>query len=535
MSVEYKVTTADGSTASIPSAKVVNDLRAIGVDATLTPDARNVNYVIDGQAMTMPVTELIASTVGPVAGIAFTPDGTDFSGVDSSLRLGIENFPNDRLRQKYLELTLESRGIENPVIYGQGSDWALFDPQTGKYKALTNKPGVDMSDIGMIGAEGARIAGSILGGAAGATAGAGAGPVGLLAGGALGSGVGGQVGRGLVDAYLAATEPGYRELVSNLGSEELKDIALQRSGQFGMDVAGGTLAGGLGLVPQLSKGLVTRAGSALSGGLEKAGAITRSAAGAAARSDIAKALGPELVAGAGPVQLGALLAQAPAAGARRIPTAGAWIANKLGRPDLAEELAGIGAQQAARGPSSGLDRMIRNWQTRIGGEPFQRAIPQGPRTAADVLEDLGQRAGTRLENWAKARGARRATAAENAMASDIGGTGIGARRAAPFTTEGYETAAKNLVAEESLPQYFGAAGRNLGAISEGLGAAGRGVLGGIEGSAGIGYRGLQGLGAGLEKVGQAGKLGFGLAQPLEYRLGAAAAGRFAEDQLYGGM
>jgi hypothetical protein len=549
MSVAYKVDMPDGTSAEITPSKVVNDLSAMGVQATLTPNGQEVHYNVNGQAMAMPVRDMIAGVLGPVTGILFDPGATDFSGVDSSLRLGIENLPSDDLRQKFLTFQMETRGIKDPQIFGQGSDWALFDPNSGQYKALTNRPGMDLSDIGQVGAEGTRILGSIGGGALGAASGLAAGPLGAVAGGALGSGVGGQLGRAGIDALLAATQPGYRETLASLAEEGLGDFAAQRAGEFGIDVAGGTLGSALGLIPGLKQGALTKLGSTLSGATERTGATLAAAGGAGARSEFAKQAVP-IFGGLETPQIAAWLAQGPAYVGRNLPKVGEWVGKKLGRPELAEEAAGLGAAQAARGPRQAIDRAIRDYQTTVGGEAFQRGINQPGRSAGDVLEDVGQRLGGRLENWAANRRATRAVAAENARASatrpiddTVGWTTEpyaetvrraaeergrrAAVAAAPFETDLGAAAADN------LGRYFGRGGRNIGDLAESLAAGGRTVERGIQGAAGLGFRGLQGLGYGLQGLGTAGKVGFGLAQPLEYRALGAGLGRLAEENYLG--
>lgn len=535
MSVAYKVDMPDGTSAEITPSKVVNDLSAMGVQATLTPNGQEVHYNVNGQAMTMPVRDMIAGVLGPVSGILFDPGATDFSGVDSSLRLGIENLPSDDLRQKFLTFQMETRGIKDPQIFGQGSDWALFDPNSGQYKALTNRPGMDLSDIGQVGAEGARILGSIGGGALGAASGLAAGPLGAVAGGALGSGVGGQLGRAGIDAILAATQPGYRETLASLAEEGLGDFAAQRAGEFGIDVAGGTLGSALSLIPGLKQGALTKLGSTLSGATERTGATLAAAGGAGARSEFAKQAVP-MFGGLETPQAAAWLAQGPAYVGRNLPKIGEWIGKKLGRPELAEEVAGLGATQAARGPRQAIDRAIRNYQTTVGGEPFQRSINQAAPGAGDVLEDIGQRLGGRLDKWAANRRAMRSVAAENTRASGAtpGQYGLAeeARRTAAQKAAPYETDFSATVGE-NLAKYLSRGGRNIGDLAESLAAGGRTVERGIQGAAGLGFRGLQGVGYGLQGLGTAGKVGFGLAQPLEYRALSAGLGRLAEENYLG--
>lgn len=523
MSVAYQVDMPDGSTAAIPPSKVVADLEAVGVPATLTANGQNIQYTLDNQLMTMPVRDLIGQTVGQVTGIAFDPNTTDFSGVDNKLRLGIENLPNDRLKQKFLELQLEAQGMDAPQVFGQGSDWAVFNPQTGQYKALTNKPGMDWSDLGQVGAEAARFAGNLLGGVGGAALGAGAGPLGILAGGSAGAGAGGQLGRGLVDVALAASTPGYRETLASLAEEGLGDFLGQRGTEALIDTAGGLLGTGLGMVPGLKQGLVTRAGSLASGGLEKTGQIAASAGGAAARSDIAKAIGPELAMNLGGPQLAAWIAQGPAYVARKLPNIGQWTARKLGRPELAEEMANLG-MTAARNRSK-MDSIMDAYKATVGGKAFTRPTQVTP-TAGDVLEDIGGGLTQKIRDWSTKRRTMRDIAAQNARASGGGlaeEAGAAAARAAPFETNFAARKAKDAA------DYIQGGFRNVGDIAEGVAMGGRAVERGIMGAAGLGYRGIQGLGLGAQGLGKAGKLGFGALQPLEYRLYGTGLGRMAEE------
>lgn len=494
MSVELQVETADGSTATIPAQRVASDLRQMGVQASLSPDGSMLEYDLDGVPMEMPVIDFVSQSIGPVIGLGFSADSTDFSTVDPELRLGIENLPNDSLRQKYLELNLESQGFENPKIIGKGSDWAMFDPASGSYKALTNRPGLDISELGQVGAIGAQALGSIIGGAAGASIGTGTAPgFGTFAGGAAGAATGGQIGRGLVDAYLAAQQPAYRELLGNLGSEEVVDIAIDRAQQAALDLAFGGAASGLPvLAPALAKGALTRAGATVSDVAQKGAYATRQALGAI-QNPLGQQVGAELAFQTGPVSLGAFLAQGPAYATRKAPEALRWLGQKTG----STRLQGIAEELARPISASGIgDRIVANWQSKFG-LPFSRTDKIAGPASGDVLSRAGSLAGRAIDDIRNARA--------------IAGGG------------------KNLPkysAEIALKELGKATGRGFEAAA----SAGRGIESGIERGMGALY------GAGrlatypIDALGRAGKFTFGMAQPLEYRTYGAIGSKLAEEQ-----
>ena len=513
MSYEIEIQAQDGSTATVPASKVVSDLQNVGVQATLSPDGQMLQYDLEGTPMEMPLTDFVEQSIGPVLSLSFLPQATDFTTVDPELRLGIENLPNDSLRRKYLELNLESQGIENPQLVGKGSDWALFDPTDGTYKALTNKPGLDLSELGQVGAIGAQALGSILGGALGAGAGTAATPgFGTFAGGAAGAALGGQLGRGAVDAYLAAAQPGYRNFLGSLGGEEFAEIANERTRQAALDMAFGGLAGGIGaLVPALSKGAITRGGAAAGLGLEKAAGAGRKVLGAA-QNPLGQQLGAELAFGTGPIQLGAWLAQAPAWLTKKAPQLMRWTGRKTGSEGLENLAEELGKRVPGGIPA---DDFVRQWQARFGGG-FRPGPGMQEAGAEEVLGRAGRKVGQKFDQW---RNARNAAKEQKAWEFDMGVRG---RKPTNFMNEN--------LGPWSAQQGLESLGKSVGRGAEAIGSIGRGVEGAIE----QGMRGVYGATrAGLypvEKLGQGMRVGFGLAQPLEYRTYGALGSRLTEEQ-----
>jgi len=525
MSLEYKIEAADGSEFNATPEKVVNDLRQIGIESSITPDGKMLHYDIDGVAMEMPVADFLSKTVGPVVGFSFLPDITDFSTVNPELRLGVENLPNDALRQKYLEFSLESQGIESPQIIGMGSDWALYDPGTASYRALTNRPGMDISDIGEIGAAAPRLFGNIVGGVGGAIAGGGITPA-SVATGAAGTAIGGQIGRGLLDAYLAASQPEYRELLSSLAEEGLGDVLMERVGEAGIDFATGALGGAIPLVPALSKGLVTRGGAAVSSGLQKVGSGGRKIA-STIDDPIGRAVGAELAMGTGPIQLGAFLAQSPAWLTRNLPKASQWAKGKLGlqtvTPGSADDL--------LRGVpvSSSLDDILTKWRNLNqygvgGGREGMRAA-----TSEEILGRQGEKIGRAVNKW---RDARQTQRFQNRVAEDLADVAGGAR--AGIKSDFRPGGASNAFSRINFETNVGDLGRATGRAFEAAALGGRALERGIEGLMSGIYKTAQVPLYGIEKLGQAGRLGFGALQPLEYRLMTTGGGRLAEEYIPGG-
>jgi len=139
------------------------------------------------------------------------PTQADYSQVNPAHRAAIEAIGDEDLKKVYLEGALKKQGIKNPQIMGNGRDFFYFDPQFGKYVALTNNPDWDKSDLAEAGAALPRIAGSIVGGAAGALAG-------NIPGGMAGAAAGGALGNTAAQGLVGYFNPDAGQVMSqNMG------------------------------------------------------------------------------------------------------------------------------------------------------------------------------------------------------------------------------------------------------------------------------------------------------------------------------
>lgn len=258
MSVDYTVGDGEGGD-KISATDVANTLTKAGYqNVTLAPDGQSIVLTDpSGEHGTLDIPSYLEQTMGgKVSSIMPSEGSVNYDNVDAALRAKMSVLPNDNnLRSIYLKGALQDKGIKDAKIVGSGDDFHYFNPETGKYYALTNKPGFDFSDAaGFVPKAASFVAGtggSIAGALGGGSLGAAAGPVGAIAGGAAGAGLGGTAGRGLVQAIGGAFDPRLREAL--LSEENLKDAAVQ----------GGTdaLFGGLTSAPVLQGLMKTGIGS----------------------------------------------------------------------------------------------------------------------------------------------------------------------------------------------------------------------------------------------------------------------------------
>jgi hypothetical protein len=237
----------------------------------------------------------------------FAPENAQSVENVSKYRAGIEGFSDPDMQTAYLQtIARKDFGVESPQIVGKGSDRYLYLPDKMQWVNLTNKQGMDMSDVvggGMaLGRGAASVAGGVLGGAGAATLAAPTGP-GAIAAGIAGGGLGSAAGSALADsAYaggLSLMDPAFREVASQNKGALAAGIGKNAlvSGLIG-GATGGAGAAFKGLATPISSALSStgRGASAVGGGVEAVGAGLGSPVG---RFGMQMGLDPTGISGAG--------------------------------------------------------------------------------------------------------------------------------------------------------------------------------------------------------------------------------------------
>lgn len=402
MTLEFKVESQDGAT-SLTSNDIAQAFQAQGFQqATLSPDGQTIHLVdASGGTAELNVPEFVGGkskvlSMTPVEGLV------DTSMVDPGLRASIGALGNHNdLKQLYLQGQLREKGFKDAKVVGSGDDFYFFNPETGKYSALTNKPGFDFSDAaGFIpkAAEtvlgiGGSIAGGLGLGAIGAATGTGllpgAGTVaGGIAGGSLGSAIGGATGRQMFDSAAQLLNP---DLMPYMNSEEFMS---GRNREAVFDAAGGALGGvGSAFLPKLmSKGVASTALSKAGGAVEKTGDIIGKGAAYLGSEEalprIARGISEGFVPITGQAQIPALIARSGElipAGLKGLNKAASWAYGRLGNAaNLAEETAG---QQTAKNLAewSALKGLVRE-KTPEWGAKFASYVKGADAPTAGVRE-----------------------------------------------------------------------------------------------------------------------------------------------------
>lgn len=255
--LQFEIETPEGNLETVTSNDVAQSFAQKGYqNVSISPDGLMISLTdANGAPGRIDVQKFVAGNA-KVAGVL--PTNVNYDTIDMGLRASIGALGNhDDLKKRYLEGQLREKGIEDAEVLGSGSNFFYFDPKTGSYNALTNKPGTDLSDIGGLTSYASPIAGfagSALGGVAGATASAapvlpvpGANIAAGIAGGAAGSAAGGWAARGLVDSAAKMLNP---KLKPYLESEE---IAQERNVDTAIDALGGGIGGALTKLPIINK------------------------------------------------------------------------------------------------------------------------------------------------------------------------------------------------------------------------------------------------------------------------------------------
>jgi len=451
----------------------------------LSPDGMSVTLVDDQGPYTMPIAEIAQQLGHQIIGI--TPENPNAENVSPALRFAVENLDDDDDRRMFLQAKINRRfGQQAPQIMGQGSDWFYFDPQTGQYNALTNAPGMDMSDVAGIAAPAAKIGSEILGYAAGGPLGGAAGNMAAnatmrnIAGAKEGQGFG-QFARQL-DYSNMLTNPQFAGMAEE--REALKDeMAANVDPDFASvstaEEQGGQILkeGGLSAAFGTGMGLAGRALKPVGTGMEMTGAgakrVGEFATGGPLRRE---ALGYSLP-GVGDAALAGTLARLP----RGATTMAAEGVEKLGRSETAKRVMG---ENAAGRVAQFAEEIMAPRGTDVAEQVARGARNMSPSgeigaNARDVLGNLGEKAGSKLQS----------AAYERALARLAAGNDPGIMN---FTTSAADMAARG------LPR----GGEIIGQGFENLARAGRGVERAAIGTGTAFGKGVQYGGAGMEALGR---------------------------------
>lgn len=190
--------------------EIVSQLTAMGeMPKGISPDSQLITLT-DAQIGEYQVkTEDILKEMGwKINGIEPTDVIEDF--VKPELRVAVSNLgTDDQVKKMYLQEKLRDMGLDQANIVGQGTDFYVWHPESNKYFALTNKRGMDMSDLASGLSQAPGFIGGAAGGALGALGGAGVGSIPLAMGGAAAGQLGGDV---LARGALAAYDPTFRKI-----------------------------------------------------------------------------------------------------------------------------------------------------------------------------------------------------------------------------------------------------------------------------------------------------------------------------------
>jgi hypothetical protein len=439
----------------------------------VSPDGTRIT-VNDGQgAFDIPMRSAIGA-LGWVPG-EFRPAEPDFSQVQLGMRAAVEKLPDDNARKMYLQHHMQSLGIESPTIEGAGTDWYVFNPQSGQWVAATNKPGLDWGDAMGAGLTGLRMVGAGVGGAFGAAGG--------IPGAMVGAAAGGTAVDALQRGLIAAHDPSYRaafDPMANAGEMGL---------EAGVDALGAGAGGAIAKMFGAGVAPVSRA-MATGGNLAQATGGAAKLAGGSLDSQLGRDVAAFGIPGAAEMQGLGVVGQLPAMaveGAAKLPGIGGRLMERAGRMpwmnDVAPEFAaglrqkGAGIAKRFAGVEEGGAGDILE---RAGGWMGQKAASGAPPRASwkPLVEEMNRYgfAGDEAEELAQgfARDQAMSGAGElgRRAGRGIGSVFEGAQRAG----QGFENAARSISGATIKTLKFGGAGvEQAGRGAQRIGNFGRGT------------------------------------------------------------
>lgn len=344
-SMVYTIAGPDGQPTTVDEGHVLTQAQKAGYPVT--------GVTADGQYMTAqeppdakgkagagykyPISQYLRDVGYQIHGVQ--PSASQESTVEPLLSGMISAMPeDDNLKKSYIKHTLESRGIANPQVVGNGHNWHVFDPGAQQWAQLSKEPGFDMSGLAAGAMAAPHILGAMAGGVGGAMAGGGLGSIPLAAaGGAAGS----ALGSGATELGMYGLDPDYRAAVNEqkgslnaIGTDMMKTAAYDAAGE----AIGAPIGKALGhLTAPIAK--------ALGGGLEGAGGIVSDVAGKVASKPGAVTVATDLLNPIGAVNTAGQAAsalQVPAEAITGIPKA----ARAFSQSDWANRIAGLGQKIA---------------------------------------------------------------------------------------------------------------------------------------------------------------------------------------------
>lgn len=500
----------------LDNAQAMQMLAAAGYQPqSVSPDGLTVTLVDQQGPYQVAIADALAEHGNKVTGVA--PLNFDSENVQHDWRAAVEFLPDEASKKAYIEARMKRNGVENPMVIGQGSDYFVFNPNNGQYIAVTNVPGMDMSDAWTALSQGGRMLGSAVGGALGAAGGTAALPVGgTIVGGAAGAAGGSAAFDTLARGGMA------------LADEDFRTIAGQNMGKMAADVAGNAAWEGLGGAGVGILGKAAKAFSPISTTAKTAGLVSEGAGslanmtGKALTSPLGRQLGQIGVPAADTIGAAGWLMQAP-----DILSRGA--AKGLGYLGKSETMRRISPGMAAglRNTSRGLlaPRPRATDSVRVAEEVAARfggTAPGTQATARDVLGNLAEGVGTKVNQSLghAGREVERQAALEAYQKAIASGASYeqarrsGIKAAVGAAEKGFDSA-----------QRWGRAGEVIGEGVEGLRTMGQGLEKTAEGIvAGAGY-GLRGAGATAQGFGRGARIAGTVGQPLEARAWTSLAGQ----------
>ena len=500
MSLDYSIVdNATGEDTNVDAQAIANHLAQAGwTNVQLTPDQQAISFQgADGQVYDADVPTLIEKNYGNIK--QTTPKQVDESFVQPSWRLGIESLPNDdAVKKAYLKSKLSSeygfKDLEDKHLVGQGSDWNFYNKQTGKWYSVTNKKGMDMSDLtGMIpGAAGA--VGSILGGIGGTFVGGATGlGVGALPGAMVGSGAGGLLGRTAEKGILSAFDPEYGQALKNSSKGQLLG---EEAISTGIDAAVPALSKIPGVSTLFNKGIVSPIATAVGKGAQFFGRGVEMAGKGVAENELPRQLITAAVPGLGNLQAAGMAAQVgnlPVWAAERIPQAVGMARKVTGSEELGQGLKEFG------------ERVLI---------PRNMSIA-APEKAAENIARIGRGEApmSMTERWTMGAPAHQTGSFYGNLAEE------GMRSAGKTETE---------IAKSGIGPKAEKFGEIMGDIADAGKAVEKGVDKGMIGAA----RGVQYAGTGIKNAGRGLNIAGTAFAPFEARLGAEVGGQsLAEEGL----
>jgi hypothetical protein len=392
-SLDFHVENQQGQSAVVDDDHVLAQLKGMGYPvAGVSADGMHITFQDPQQGQYQVKTSDTLKEMGwNVKGTL--PSNPDYENIQHDYRLGLESLPADEdMRKAYLEAKLKRSGIEDPQLVGNGSDWHVFNPQTSQWIALTNKPGIDVSDLAEVGAAAPHFLGSALGGTAGGVLGAAAGPLGSVAGAAGGAGLGGGMGDALGRYLLSRADPEYRQVASQHFGEVAGDVA--KTAALDAATFGGLKALGIAspaLRTLIAKGPISTGLKGLGSAAEGAGFLTGRPAGMLARAPAASEVASNFVPGLGDaINLG-YLARVPGGATRSLPKALNWLgSNEVTAPLFGDQgaagLRGMAEELSRARPGSAINQGVEDVSRAFGATGPSSNVQQSRNVMGNIFE-----------------------------------------------------------------------------------------------------------------------------------------------------